>query len=117
MHELSIATAILEQLDAEQSKRPGLRFTKVGLRIGELSGIDPDALSFGLEALTKDTAWEPLAVDIEWIERRQRCTACGHEFKVVDFETACPACGDLRTVTLQGEELDIAYVEAEEVPA
>ncbi len=114
MHELSIAEAILERVAAEAERYPGARFTRVGVKVGELSGVDPEALSFGFECLVKDSAWEPLALDIQVCPRVQRCTACAHEFAAGLLETACPRCGSARTVCIAGEELDIAYMELEE---
>ncbi|HEU5401657.1 MAG TPA: hydrogenase maturation nickel metallochaperone HypA [Terriglobales bacterium] len=114
MHELGIASSVLEAVAKEAERRPNTRFLKVGLRIGELAAVDRDALSFGWEVLTKDTAWHGLALEIESVPRRQRCTVCGHEFEAPDFMTACPKCAELMTVTIAGDELDIAYLEVEE---
>ena len=114
MHELSIASSILEAVAKEKERRPKDRFLKVGLRIGELAGVDRDALSFGWEALTKDTEWDGLELAIEHVPRRQRCTLCAQEFEAPDFMTACPKCAELLTVTIAGDELDIAYLEVEE---
>ena len=114
MHELSIATSILEAVSKEKQRRPESRFLKVGLRVGELAGVDRDALSFGWEALTKDTEWDGLGLEIEHVARTQRCTVCQFEFEAPDFMTACPKCEEMLTVTIAGDELDIAYLEVEE---
>lgn len=114
MHELGIATSILDAVAKEAERRPDTRFVKVGLRIGELAAVDCDALNFGWEVITKDTDWNGLALEIEHIPRRQRCSACKHEFDAPDFMTACPKCADPLTVTIAGDELDIAYLEVEE---
>ena len=114
MHELSIATALLDQLEDELAKRPGSKFTKVGLRIGDLAGVDRDALTFGFEAMVKDSHWDPLALEIETVRRRQRCPACAREFEAEHWATACEACGNPVTQTIAGEELQIAYIEVEE---
>ena len=114
MHELSIAMSVIESLKGEARRRPGAKFTKVGLRIGELAGIDKDALTFGFEALVKETDWQALALDIESVPRRQRCPRCNLTFAVKDYEFACPNCGELETICAGGDELDIAYVELEE---
>ena len=47
MHELGIANSILDGVAKEIERRPGSRPTRVGVRIGELAGVDPDALRFG----------------------------------------------------------------------
>lgn len=114
MHELSIANAILERVGQEAERRTGARFLKVGVRVGELSGVDPDALSFSFEALVKDSPWEPLELQIEVRPWVQRCRCCGHEFQVRDAETACPRCSAADTLCVAGNELDITFLEVEE---
>jgi hydrogenase nickel incorporation protein HypA/HybF len=113
LHELGIAAAILDRVQAEAAKH-GAHITRVGIRIGELAGVDPDALSFGFEVLVKDTDLEPLALQIERCARRQRCPACEREFEVKDYETACPQCGAADTATVAGDEPDTAFMEVED---
>ena len=113
MHELGIATSILECVQAEAKRHPDSRITKVGVKIGELSGVDRDALQFGFEVLIKDTEWEPLVLDLEYIPRMQRCSTCAYEFRMTDFDPRCPLCGDLGTQCISGEELDIEYMEVD----
>lgn len=114
MHELSIASSILETVREQAARRPGARFVKVGLRVGELSGVDGEALAFGFQALVKDTEWKTLKLEIEPCPRRHRCPHCKQEFRVVDFQVACPNCGEQHTTCVGGDELDIAYLELEE---
>ncbi len=114
MHELGIAASILDCVQAEAKKHPDSRITKVGIRVGELSAVDVDALQFGFEALTKDTEWESLVLDIESIPRVQRCPKCQNEFRMTDYDPQCPRCGEFMTECISGEQLDIAYMEVDE---
>lgn len=114
MHEMGIANSILEGVDAEVRRRPGVRPLKVGVRVGELAGLDPDALRFAFEALTIDTPLAGLELDIEYRASRSRCRDCSHEFEVRDFELLCPACGSLSADRISGDELEFAYLEIEE---
>ncbi len=114
MHELSIANSILEAVNKERERLNGARVKKVGVRIGELAGVDPDALSFGFEILVKDTDLEPLALEIEFISRRHECSRCKQAFTVVDYQMDCPACGSKETRCVAGDELQLAYLEVEE---
>lgn len=113
MHELGIANAILEAAEAEASLHPDDRLLAIGVRIGDVAGLDPDALSFCFDALVKDTTLDPLRLEIERMPRRHRCLQCGREFTVVDYQIACPDCGDLRTECFAGFEMDITYLELE----
>jgi hydrogenase nickel incorporation protein HypA/HybF len=114
MHELGIATSILESVQSAARRNPGVRITKVGVKIGELAGVDVDALQFGFECIVKDTEWEPLLLDVESIPRVQRCPKCQHEFRMTDYDPECPRCGEFATQCISGEELDIAYMEVDE---
>lgn len=114
MHELSIASSILESIQAERARRPGTRFCKVGVRLGEWAGLDPDALSFCFDALVQGSELAPLALEIERCPRRQMCQGCGHTFAVQEYDWACPACGSASTRAIGGDELELAYVEVEE---
>lgn len=114
MHELGIASSILDCVQTEAKKHPGSHISKVGVKIGELSGVDADALQFGFECLVKDTEHEPLELAIEWIPRVQRCPQCQHEFRMTEYDPQCPQCGEFMTVCISGEQLDIAYMEVDE---
>jgi len=114
MHELGIAQSIIGRVAREVQRHPGARPRAVGVKIGEISGVDRDALAFGFEVLVKDTDWPLLKLDVEYCPRRHRCPSCEREFAVKDFATACPNCGNAATVLVSGEELDIGYIEVED---
>ena len=114
MHEMGIANSILEGVAKELQRRPGSRAVKVGVRIGELAGVDPDALSFAFEALTIETEFQGLAIEVEYVAPRSRCRACKNEFEVHNYELLCPACGSLNTERISGDELEFKYLEIEE---
>ena len=114
MHELGIASSVLEAVRAETRRHPGALPVKVTLRVGELAGVDPGALTFSFQALTRQTDWEGLVLDIETCPRRHRCAACGSTFPVVDCAFTCPTCGAGRTECVGGDELELAYLELEE---
>lgn len=115
MHEFAIASSVLDAVRTEAGLRPGMRVAKIGVRIGDLAGLDPDALSFCFEALVKETDLESVVLEIEHKPRRHRCPRCANEFVVVNYDTACPACAEELTVFLSGDELELAYIEMEDV--
>lgn len=114
MHELSIANNLLEAVQAEARNRPGVRFVRLGVRVGELTAVDPEALTFCFQVLVRGTAMETLELELERVPRRHRCQRCGWEFTVVDYDVTCPACGTLDTECIAGTELEFAYLEMEE---
>jgi len=115
MHEFAIASSVLAAVRTEARLRPAMRVSKIGVRIGDLAGLDPDALSFCFEALTKETDFECVVLEIERKPRRHHCSRCASDFVVVNYETSCPECGEQSTVFLSGDELELAYLEMEDV--
>jgi hydrogenase nickel incorporation protein HypA/HybF len=113
MHELSIAESILDAVREELLRHPGGRPTRAGLRIGALSGVDVDSLSFCFEAVLKGTEWETLQLDIRACPQRRLCEDCGNDFQVVDYDPICPACSSSKTKLTSGDELDFDYLEVE----
>lgn len=65
MHEVAVAGGILEAVRAEAAARRPSRPVKVGVRIGDMAGIDPESLAFCFEALVEGTDLEPLELEIE----------------------------------------------------
>jgi|SRR5579864_9354266 len=113
MHEMAIATSIFDAAQKEAERRPGTKVIKIGVRIGEWSGVDPDSLQFCFEALVMGSDKAP-ALDIEFRLRQNRCTACGTVFALKDYQIDCPKCGAGVTEPVSGNELELAYVELEE---
>jgi hydrogenase nickel incorporation protein HypA/HybF len=111
MHEMSIVMSVLESARAQEH---GPRVTKIGLRIGEWSGVDLESIRFCFDSLVAGEN-DPPILEIESVPRKNRCGECGCLFEVKDFEIACPQCGDSPTTPVSGDELDIAFFELEEV--
>jgi hydrogenase nickel incorporation protein HypA/HybF len=114
MHEMAIANSVLDAVRAEARRFPAGHIAKVGVRVGELAGVDPDAMSFCFEALVRDTDLEPLVLAIEFCPRQYRCRDCGRSFPSGEDGPACPDCGAGESLLIAGEELELAYLEVEE---
>lgn len=68
MHEMGIASSVLEAVHKELHHYPGRRAVKVGLRIGEYAGVDPESLRFCFDSMVKGSEYEPLELEIDWRE-------------------------------------------------
>jgi hydrogenase nickel incorporation protein HypA/HybF len=114
MHELSIASTILDRALAASADNGHARIIKIGLRIGEIAGVEPDALSFGFEALCRSTAAQGAVLEIEYCRRKQLCSGYGKEFEPDGSVTACPWCSCEDSVCVAGAELDVTFIELED---
>jgi hydrogenase nickel incorporation protein HypA/HybF len=114
MHELSIAQAILETAEETLRQRPGAKLAKVGLRLGELAGVDRESLAFCFEVLVRDSPHAGAQLEIDWQPLVHECLECRREFPVREWDRRCPWCGAGDTRFRSGRELEVAYLELEE---
>ncbi|HKS76761.1 MAG TPA: hydrogenase maturation nickel metallochaperone HypA [Terriglobales bacterium] len=114
MHEMGIANSVIEGVRREMRRYPASVASKVGVKIGELTAIDPEALRFCFEAMLRDTDLAGLRLEIEICPRRHRCRACGNQFVVENYEFRCPLCGNAESECVSGDELELAYIEVED---
>jgi hydrogenase nickel incorporation protein HypA/HybF len=113
VHELSIAQSLVDSIRAELSTRGNPHLVRAGVLVGELSGVQPDALRFSFEVIIQGTELEHAALDIEHVPLKYRCRGCSHEFPVVAYRTECPRCGGLDGVAVAGDELRLTFLELE----
>jgi hydrogenase nickel incorporation protein HypA/HybF len=107
VHELSIAENIVEIAVAHLQGNGSAAVKEIELEIGTLSGIEIDALTFAMDAATKNTPLQHAEVRILRVQGRGCCNACAAEFDMEDFFSPCPACGGFDSTTLQGEEMRV----------
>jgi len=111
MHELAIADSIVNTILEEAKKQNLGSVVAVGLRIGALTDIVPEALEFGFSAITDGTLLEGTKLKIESVPVKGMCNGCGKTFEVKRFCFVCPECNASDIKVDQGQELDIAYIE------
>ncbi len=114
MHELSIASSIVNTVIQEVKTRNIKSVSKIGLKIGALTDIVPDSLQFGFAAITKNTELAQTKLLIEIIRVKGYCKKCQTNFEVMEFIFICPNCQSNDINMNQGNELEIAYIEADE---
>lgn len=113
MHELSIAQSLLKIVEEESKKHGVSRVTRVHVRIGTLSAIVPDALSFSFEVISKKTVAEGAVLDIQLVPAMGQCEDCNIDFEIDGAFFLCPKCGGIVSEIVSGKELEIAHIEAE----
>ncbi len=113
MHELSLASEVIQILGDEASKHGLQRVSKYSLEVGLLRAVVPELLRTGLDVLSKGTVAEGAEVELREVPGRARCPACGLEFPVPDILIVCPGCEHLGGEILSGEELRLIELEGD----
>ena len=113
MHELSIAQSLITSIIQEMEDRGLSSIHSIGMKIGTLSGVLPDALQFSFEVAREDTLLDGAQLKIEEIPARGQCESCKAEFEILEWAVLCPQCSTGEVVITHGYELDIVFIEAE----
>jgi hydrogenase nickel incorporation protein HypA/HybF len=103
MHELSIASAVVESVLDFVGTRSVKKVLAVRLAIGELSHIEADQLRFCYTAITEQTPIQDSTLEIETVEAVVRCERCSYRGQPKYWDDAlsagpiltlqCPKCG------------------------
>jgi hydrogenase nickel incorporation protein HypA/HybF len=113
MHELSIAQSIVDTVREHPAARQGRRVLRIGVSVGEISGVAVDALEFCFSMTVRGTEFDGAALHVEAVPVRYRCDGCGREFHPREFVAECPACGATRATMIAGDELGLSFLELE----
>ena len=114
MHEVGIANSIIETILQTMKEKGYARVTTIGLRIGALTDLVPDALEFGFEVMTRGTPLADARLAIEAVPVHGECRSCGKTFDVDQFIFVCPHCSGRDIRMTSGDELEIAYIEVDD---
>ena len=108
MHELAITQSVVDMV---VERMAGRRIAAVRIRVGELSGVVPDAMLFCYDVVTAGTDLEGSRLEIERTPGRAQCRDCGRDFALPDLIMLCP-CGSANVQLIAGRELEVASVDA-----
>lgn len=112
MHELSIATALVERASEESERRGGRRIEAVYLRLGPFSGVVEDALRFSWDLATAGSAAEGARLEIEHVPLVVHCPRCDADREPPSLhDLRCPVCGGPAGELVSGRELELRALE------
>jgi len=104
---------MLDQVASIAAERGALGVKCITLRIGPLSGVEPQLLESAFPIARSGTIAEDAILRIETAPLRVRCEQCGAETDARPDRLLCGECGDYHTQLLSGDELLLASVELE----
>lgn len=118
MHELSIASSIVEAVTESAAAYPGSRVKEVRLRVGALASIVEDSLQFCWELATEGTPLEGSLLVVNRLPVIVHCAACNNDSQLDGVQSfRCAHCGEIAADFLQGRELEIESIEIDEPDA
>ena len=110
MHEMSIASSIIEIVGSEAGKAGAGKVSEVELEIGTLSGIEYESLDFALSVMAPGTVIEGAAIVVKRPGGRAKCFDCSHEFETSTPINICPRCNSYGCNIVSGKELRVSSI-------
>ncbi|MCL4812757.1 MAG: hydrogenase maturation nickel metallochaperone HypA [Vicinamibacteraceae bacterium] len=111
MHEYSIATSLMGHIERQARAHGATRVARVYVRIGELSGVEPDLLQTAYEILREGTLCDGAPLDIARVSVAWQCAGCGRP--IAPGETlVCGDCGQPARL-VAGDDITLDRLELE----
>jgi len=111
MHELSLAEGIIQLLEDQAKTQQFKRVKQVWLSIGELAGVEPEALTFCLDLVSKDTLADGALFHLVREPGRGWCLACSQTVSLNARFDACPHCGQYQVQVNGGDDMRVSELE------
>ncbi len=116
MHELSIASKLIEIVLEHARDSGNERVQQINLCIGALSCVHRDALLFSFDLLTADTELAGAKLQITDLPVTIYCEKCDAIQELLGVQSfRCPVCQTPSADIRQGQELDVESIELVEV--
>ncbi len=114
MHEASVCEALLDLAEEEALKRGAKRVLRVKVRVGKLSGVEPELLRFAYEALGPERPlFKRASLEIDVVDPEAQCRDCGFRWTPEEIYEPCPRCGKPFPQILGGDQLELVSIEME----
>jgi hydrogenase nickel incorporation protein HypA/HybF len=115
MHELSLATDIIEIVKSSVPPAELHEIESIRIEIGDFAGVVCDSLVFSFMAITQGTELEGAELDIVHRPFLIKCNHCGMESTNEFGLCICTPCGSTDTVLISGSELKVKEVKLREI--
>ncbi len=114
MHELSLAQALVEQLEQIRAKEHAGAVVSVTVNIGALSGVDRGAFEFAFPIAVDGTVAAGATLVIVESPVVVTCEECGQPSQPALDDIHCAACGSRKVRITDGRDFLIQSVELQE---
>jgi hydrogenase nickel incorporation protein HypA/HybF len=107
MHEMSLAESVLQIIEESARVQNFKHVRLVVLEIGKLAAVEPDAMRFCFDAVSRGTLAEDAQLQIIETPGAGICLACSAEFEMQEQYGLCAACGSPRLKITAGNHMRV----------
>lgn len=111
MHEYSIVQSLLESCEEQARQNEANKITKVVVKIGVLSGVEPDLLQTAFDTFKEQTICHDAEFIINLQEIEILCNDCNIKSTLQKHEFSCPNCQSINLQVTDGEDMYLMSLE------
>lgn len=104
---MSLAENVLQIIEDAAVEQQFTRVKTVWLEIGQLSCVEPEALRFHFEVVTRDSIAHQAQLEIIRIPGYGHCNQCANEMPLVSVYDSCPKCDNYDIQIIRGDEMRV----------
>lgn len=113
MHELSLATELVGQIEAILSREGARRVVSILLELGSFSGVERRSFEFCFPLAAEGTKVEGAELRIEEVQAEVRCRSCGRTTRPEFPALMCTACGAADVSVVRGMDFILKSLEVQ----
>jgi hydrogenase nickel incorporation protein HypA/HybF len=113
MHEMSLAEGIVQLIEDAARTQGFAQVRAVWLEIGRLSSVEPEALRFSFDAVTRGTLADGARLEIVYVPGSAWCLKCSRSVDLPALYEACPHCGGYQVQVTGGTEMRVKELEVD----
>lgn len=111
MHEMSLCESVLEILEESAESQGFSSVRKVWLEIGMLSCVEPEAMRFSFDVVTRGTLAEKAVLEVERVPGIAHCLSCHQDVMINQYGDLCSVCGGSDLQISGGDQLRVKELE------
>ena len=108
---MSLAEGVLQLIEDAAREQEFAKVTTVWLEIGQLSGVEVEAMKFCFDAVTRDSIADGASLEIIALPGAGWCMECSLTVSMAEVFGECPHCGGHRLQVTGGTEMRVKELE------
>ncbi|MEC4725380.1 hydrogenase/urease nickel incorporation protein HypA [Shewanella sp. D64] len=113
MHEYSIVSALIEQCEQLAFENKANKITRVAIKIGVMSGVEPSLLSTAFDTFKLGGICQHAELEMQIQPLVLQCYDCDGINQLNERNIICPQCKSSHTKLIEGEEMLLMQLELE----
>jgi hydrogenase nickel incorporation protein HypA/HybF len=111
MHEMALAEGVLQLIEDAARAQAFSRVSTIWLEIGQLSGVEAEAMRFCFDAVARGSLAEGARLEVIATPGSGWCAHCAASVVLTEVFGACPRCGRYQVRVTGGMEMRVKELE------